>query len=550
METINGEWIMRGCDSSDPSALHSTEELIALIHSIGFLPLFSNTISGFSVEERVPAYVWWTGDEAVDPWEWRMILARDPDIAYGKFFNKAAGFISKSFFPTFANYRRNGYDFDALFEDELESYRSRKVMDVFEMDDSAAGKELMTYEVKELAAVYKNFQGTLTDLQMQTYLILSDFRQRKNKRGQFYGWHIAAVETPETKWGRDFVTSGYKEDPVESWNRIVERVKQHFPSATDENIQKIRGIRWPGQSAEKSVQTQKKTRKNVTRKNPRPQELPWPENLITEIGLDKVFPATGVYKEFTNDQMVGLLHVMDELKEKEQTAIRLRYEEHRTLKEIADLFGLSRQRIRQFTTKGIRKLGHPARLPYIRDGYQGILEKRERQTAEIRAVSDKDKKLELLHGIDVMECGLSTRAGNALSIAGLMSLGDVAAVLDKDPEELLKVHNLGKQSLMEVVEKLEQYGVEAYEARRAYGFAVEPREDIARLNPSERLFNVLMRSGLDSIAKIENALNTDPFKFLRLYGMGVKTREELFEKLEKTGVDCKAAREKLEQAGY
>ena len=22
METINGEWIMKGCDSSDPSALH------------------------------------------------------------------------------------------------------------------------------------------------------------------------------------------------------------------------------------------------------------------------------------------------------------------------------------------------------------------------------------------------------------------------------------------------------------------------------------------------------------------------------------------------
>ena len=35
-------------------------------------------------------------------------------------------------------------------------------------------------------------------------------------------------------------------------------------------------------------------------------------------------------------------------------------------------------------------------------------------------------------------------------------------------------------------------------------------------------------------AEIENALNTDPFKFLRLYGMGVKTREELFEKLDKS----------------
>ena len=187
-----------------------------------------------------------------------MILARNPDIAYGKFFNKAAGFVSKSFFPVFANYRRNGYDFDALFEVGLASYRARNIMDVFELDDEAVGKELMSYEVKELAAVDKNFQGMLTDLQMQTYLILSDFRQRKNRKGQLYGWHIAAVETPETKWGRDFVTSDYTEDPKESWGKLEERVKQHFPNATDESIQKIFGIRWPGQSSTEDAGVKKK----------------------------------------------------------------------------------------------------------------------------------------------------------------------------------------------------------------------------------------------------------------------------------------------------
>ena len=72
-----------------------------------------------------------TGDPTSDPWEWRIILSRDPSIAYGKFFNKSAGFVSKGFFPTFANYRRNGYDFDSLFEDELASYRAKKIMDRF-----------------------------------------------------------------------------------------------------------------------------------------------------------------------------------------------------------------------------------------------------------------------------------------------------------------------------------------------------------------------------------------------------------------------------------
>lgn len=239
---------MKGCDKNDPSALKSIEDAIVLIHKIGFLPLFSNDIPGFSVEEHVPAGNWWTGDETTDPWEWRMILARDPDLVYGKFFNRAAGFISHSFFPIFANYRRNGYDYDALFDDGLASYRSKKIMDVFELDDNAIGREMMSNELKAAAGFgkdggEKNFEGTFTSLQMQTYLILSDFRQRKNKKGEAYGWHIAVAKTPETKWGREFVTDGYKEEVLESWSRICKCVKDHFPSASDGQIHKVLGIR-------------------------------------------------------------------------------------------------------------------------------------------------------------------------------------------------------------------------------------------------------------------------------------------------------------------
>ena len=77
------------------------------------------------------------------------------------------------------------------------------------------GSERMSYELKDLAGFgkeggQKNFSGILTELQMQTYLIMSRFAQKRNKRGQPYGWHIAAVETPETKWGYAYITSCYK----------------------------------------------------------------------------------------------------------------------------------------------------------------------------------------------------------------------------------------------------------------------------------------------------------------------------------------------------
>ena len=253
METVNGEFIMQACETDDPNRLRTIDDLYNLVQTIGFLPLFAcslsgskglSGLSGFSVEERVTAEQWWTGDSYSDPWEWRIMASRHPDIAYGKFFDKKVGFISREWFPVFANYRREGYDFEALFEDELASYRSKKIMDALGLDDEGQSSEIMSNELKTLAgfgkradgtAGEKNFEGILTELQMQGYLIMSDFQRRKNKKGQDYGWHIAMISTPETKWGYDHVTSAYSEDPADSWERIKGQIKRFFPEA-DEGV--------------------------------------------------------------------------------------------------------------------------------------------------------------------------------------------------------------------------------------------------------------------------------------------------------------------------
>ena len=86
--------------------LRSIEDLLNTVNEISFLPLLSNRIVGFSVEDNTPVDVWWTGKAKSDPWEWRKIAAKHPDIAYGKFFDESTGFISKEWFPVFANYRR------------------------------------------------------------------------------------------------------------------------------------------------------------------------------------------------------------------------------------------------------------------------------------------------------------------------------------------------------------------------------------------------------------------------------------------------------------
>lgn len=228
MANENGEWIMHGMDWDDPRRLRTWREVIGRINEIGFLPLFKNEILGFSVEEQVSDLFWWTGDPAQDPWEWRALIARTGEVAYGKFFGKKAGFISKEWFPHFANYRREGYDFDTIWDEEKASMRSKKIMDQFE-----ANEMLPSNELKRRADFgkdgEKNFDGTVTDLQMQTYLVIRDFRRRRNKMGLEYGMPVSVFSTPEALWGYEHISSTYHIAPEDSLSLIASQLMRYVP---------------------------------------------------------------------------------------------------------------------------------------------------------------------------------------------------------------------------------------------------------------------------------------------------------------------------------
>ena len=238
MSVENGEWIIRGVSADDPRCLHSSGELAALVKELGFLPLFGSGAPGFSVEERTEAPCWWSDDREKDPWEWRQQIAAGGEVAYGKFFGKKAGFISPEWLPYFANARRDGYDFDARWEDEKATWRQKKLMDCF-----ADGEELFSYELKQHAGFgkggEKNFEGTMTELQLMLYLVVRDFRPRINKAGQPYGWSIAVYTPPENIFGYDCLSAAYGESPLTSRERIFERARQIAPGADEKVLKTI-----------------------------------------------------------------------------------------------------------------------------------------------------------------------------------------------------------------------------------------------------------------------------------------------------------------------
>ena len=122
------------------------------------------------------------------------------------------------------------------------SSRCKRILDVLELDEDAAGLRLLSCDIRKRAALEKGFEGALTELQMRSFLIMSGFRQKRNRRGEGYGWLVAEMATPETKWGYDAVNS-LREKPEKSWERIRDQIRKHYSKAGDREIRKVLGIR-------------------------------------------------------------------------------------------------------------------------------------------------------------------------------------------------------------------------------------------------------------------------------------------------------------------
>ena len=219
--------------------VRTTEDLLEAIERFGFLPFFSGSIPGFSLEEHAAADVWYSAaDDTWKAWDWKGPVIRESRCAYGKFFENKAVFISREWFPDFANYRRDGYDFDARFDDGLASFRDREL---FELVDANA--PVLSRELKRIGNYRKGgkkgFETSITRLQAQGYVLISDFVYAADKLGQPYGWGVAEYSTPERFFGGDFCSRVYRRTPEKSYERLFQHLQALFPDADDAVIRKV-----------------------------------------------------------------------------------------------------------------------------------------------------------------------------------------------------------------------------------------------------------------------------------------------------------------------
>lgn len=222
--------------------IRTKKNLIDAISKYGFVPFFVNDIEGFSIEENVADNIWWNGSDGWKVWEWKGPIIRELKCAYGKFFGKKAVYISKEWFYDFANYRRDGYDFDARYDDGLVSHRESELYNLIKKNEPITSKRL-----KEIGNYKKGgkvgFETLITKLQERCYILSSDFIYLRDKEGNPYGWGVAEYSTPEQFFGKTFANKVYKRSPEESYKRLYKHLKEMLPDANEGQIKKILMVR-------------------------------------------------------------------------------------------------------------------------------------------------------------------------------------------------------------------------------------------------------------------------------------------------------------------
>lgn len=229
----------------------SQEKLEKLIQEWGFLPFFINRIKGFSIEEHTPQELWFTDEHMAGPWEWKGPVIGNWQSAYGKFYEKKAGWISLEWLPDFMNWRRHLYPLDNL------PAPCRHILDTLRECESAISRELkkkcgysLTRKKKTFnpdnpltPVINKNtgadFDKLINDLQMGTWVCIADFEYLYSKTGERYGWGLARYCTPEAMYEINIPEATGHRSPEESRNRIICHIKELFPDAAEKEIMKL-----------------------------------------------------------------------------------------------------------------------------------------------------------------------------------------------------------------------------------------------------------------------------------------------------------------------
>lgn len=224
-----------------------------LVREIGLLPFHSTPIEGFSVRELCRPEVFQINDQIINPWYWREeILAED--VVYGQFFDGKLGFIRKDVFPLVVALKRGRRTADELVDAGLIDERAHTV------DRSIpAGEGMDVDAIRDmLPEGFKGVATAATMLQNTALWCVTDFQQRRNKRGEPYGWPLCVFGRPEEHGFLDLDDVPEGEEAVrDALVTLTAMVRRVVPDVTEEDVLRMLRPRVKGERKVKSAKTPK-----------------------------------------------------------------------------------------------------------------------------------------------------------------------------------------------------------------------------------------------------------------------------------------------------
>ena len=204
------------------SRVSCRDDLVKAIDQRAFLPFFHQD-GIVSLEDLAAPEIWFTEQEG--PWEWKASLSREKKCVYGKYAYGSAVFVAPDVFPELIRIRRDGYDFEGMWEDGLISRTAGDIMRTVMNEGPSIAKH-----IRRILGNPKDFDHELVRLQMLTFLVHADFIYDIDRHGHPYGWGNALLDTPEHFFGEDYVNQADSHSSEEAVLNLCSRMGEDSPA--------------------------------------------------------------------------------------------------------------------------------------------------------------------------------------------------------------------------------------------------------------------------------------------------------------------------------
>ena len=240
--------------------MNSPEAMIAVVRRYGILPLFRSSIPGWSVEDMTAPGCWFDTEGVLGPWDWKVDVVQQGDIAYGRFIDGKAAFATVDWYRHLMNWRRSLPQYrmaiGGKYKAASKSERMNKVFAPAVLDAVKAEGEIRAeglravcsaavspsllkslgpkYKPLLVPSVKKNiYDGVARYLQMGTWLVVGDIeRVYRGPNLTYSGWQKSSLTTPEAFFFSEKILRFAQDDMNAQDDRKMPAWARRFESET------------------------------------------------------------------------------------------------------------------------------------------------------------------------------------------------------------------------------------------------------------------------------------------------------------------------------